>query len=219
LGEPSAAGWRAFGAGSGAGEKPQTESQAAATSLGDELEPLSVVLTLKRDTKTWEVTLLGAGHDANQPLWNHSGPYKNDQRVIYKQVAADMAACGDEIAKALQDAGFEKRAHDSNAANVPNPAIETQLAEMNFVSQFAAVRAAHQAMHERGPSLAWMSVLVRGYAHLAMLNDHLWSSQREAFAARSLAYASQMAIADSNSALARWRSLALTARPSTSWTI
>ncbi len=58
-------------------------------------------------------------------------------------------------------------------------------------------------MAEKGASMAWLSVLVRGYANLALLTPHLWSSQHEAFAARSLVYAERMMLIDKHSATAQ----------------
>jgi hypothetical protein len=75
---------------------------------------------------------------------------------------------------------------------------------MNFVSQFGAVLLAHQAIAEKGPSLALLGALVRGYANLTLLTEHYMSSQQEAFAARSLLYAERMLQLSDNSTLARW---------------
>ena len=76
--------------------------------------------------------------------------------------------------------------------------IDRQMAEMNFVSQFAAVRAAHAAIRRSGgatPEL--VAVLVRGYANLGQLTSFEWTAASKAFAARSLLYAQRMVAAAS----------------------
>jgi tetratricopeptide (TPR) repeat protein len=108
------------------------------------------------------------------------------------------------IAEQLRQAGAQGEAVKLSPENVPGDDIEALLGEMNFVSQYGAVRAAHLSMRAEGASLEWLGVLVRGYAHLAMLSEHLWSSQHEAFAARSLLYAERMVKLAEGDALALW---------------
>lgn len=154
--------------------------------------------------------LFAADASADAPLLEIAGKVKSQPRSLYAELARNMIAKTPTIAKALRESGFAGEAAPLNADNAPTAAAERLLGEMNFVSQFGAVRAAHRAMAENGPSLAWLGVLVRGYANLSLLTEHLWSSQQEAFAARSLLYAERMMALDDASELAqRHRAYAL----------
>jgi hypothetical protein len=109
----------------------------------------------------------------------------------------------DELVKRLGIFGFAGKSLDANESNRPPESIEELLLEMNFVSQFAAVRAAHSAIREKGQSSAWLGVLARGYAHLGLMTAHHWRSDNEAFNARALLYAERMLNADPKNPLAR----------------
>ncbi|BBO32634.1 tetratricopeptide repeat protein [Lacipirellula parvula] len=143
-------------------------------------------------TNVWHAELSGAGAPADNPIWKHDGTFKFRNRTFYAVFAAQMAELSEQIADQMRAAGAKEARRELNPANVPLPEIETQLGEMNFVSQFAAVRAAHRAMADQGPSIPWLGVLVRGYANLAMLTQHTWTTQQDAFAARSIVYAERM---------------------------
>jgi tetratricopeptide (TPR) repeat protein len=106
-----------------------------------------------------------------------------------------------ELRNKLRELGFEGNVRPPNEKNVPPTAVEDALLEMNFISQFGAVREAHAAMAEKGPSRAWLSVLARGYANLALLTEHHWKSDNEVFAARALLYAERLVAADPNDSI------------------
>lgn len=97
-----------------------------------------------------------------------------------------------ELVDALRGMGFEGQVPPPDEDNRPSQSVLKSLDEMNFVSQYAAVRAAHAAIAAGGPSTAWLGVLARGYANLALLTDHHWSSNQDAFAARGLLYVERM---------------------------
>jgi tetratricopeptide (TPR) repeat protein len=107
-----------------------------------------------------------------------------------------------ELRDKLRALGFEGKGVATNEKNHPTDAVEGQLLEMNFVSQFAAVRAAHEAIADKGPSRGWLSVLARGYANLSLMTEHHWKSDTEAFAARALLYAERLLVANPNDAAA-----------------
>ena len=167
------------------------------------VDPLSVWLEVD-PSGTWEACLYGAGAVLENPVWQHHGELKFDKKTIYSELAEQMDSACAEIAAQMREAGATGRPVELNGDNRPPAEIESQLESMDFVSQFAAVRAAHLAMRAKGASPAWLGVLVRGYANLAMLTDHTWSSQSEAFAVRSLLYAERMCRIDGTSALAQW---------------
>jgi tetratricopeptide (TPR) repeat protein len=185
---------------------PKTTVTATAAAIGTNehtLEPLSLSLEVKEDG-AYEARLFGAGASRDNPVWQQRDKFDFGKRAMYAQLAAQMAtACGT-VAENLKAAGAIGKSAKLNPDNVPPAEVLEQLQKMNFVSQYAAVRAAHCAMVENGPSLPWIGVLVRGYAHLALLTDHNWSSQHEAFAARSLLYAERMMLLDPASRSAQW---------------
>ncbi|HVT28712.1 MAG TPA: tetratricopeptide repeat protein, partial [Lacipirellulaceae bacterium] len=123
-------------------------------------------------------------------------PAKKEQphkaRVILNEVEKLESRIHHELADKLRSLGFEGTAKPPNKKNLPSDSVEGQLLEMNYVSQFAAVRAAHTAIAVKGESLAWLDVLARGYAHLSLMTEHHWKSDTEVFAARALLYAQRM---------------------------
>ncbi len=166
-------------------------------------EPLALSLNLDAGG-SWEARLYGAGTTQDNAVWQHQGTSEMNKRTIYCQFAKQMDEQCAAIAEKLRQAGAAGDTPKLNPDNKPTSEIEQQLELMNFASQFAAVRTAHLAMHNGGPSIAWMGVLVRGYANLAMLTQHTWSTHYEAFAARSLLYAERMCRLSNADALARW---------------
>ena len=154
-------------------------------------DPLSIQLDVNR-SGTWEATLYGAGTVEDNPVWNHQGEFKFEKRTLYTHFATAITQLNTAIAEKMRAAGATGKAVAANEDNIPGEDIEKLLKEMNFVSQYAAVRAAHQSMIEKGASFQWLGILVRGYAHLSVLTEHTWSSHSEVFAARSLLYAERM---------------------------
>jgi tetratricopeptide (TPR) repeat protein len=98
-----------------------------------------------------------------------------------------------ELAKKLGELGFTGKVPPPDESNTATSEALDLLGEMNFASQFAAVRAAHAATSAKGESSSWLGVLVRGYANLAMMARPHWSSDQEVFAARALLYGERMA--------------------------
>ncbi len=93
-----------------------------------------------------------------------------------------------ELVAGLRRAGLHRSTPPSKRANKPSDKAQKLLGEMNFISQYHAVRLAHQALIAGGASAEWLEVLARGYAHLCSLTAHHWTSGQEAFAARALLY-------------------------------
>ena len=106
--------------------------------------------------------------------------------------------------EALRAAGFSGKAN-AWKADAPLPdGIENLLVEMNFISQFQAVRELHEAIHSGGESPALLGGLVRGYANLGLLTEYLWHPEHKVFKARALLYAQRMVVRGEHSAQARW---------------
>lgn len=82
--------------------------------------------------------------------------------------------------------------------------VETQLAEMDLIGQFAAVRRLHRLMREEGESPRRLGALVRGYANLGLLTGCFVAPAHKVFLARSLLYADRLCWRDRNSSWALW---------------
>jgi tetratricopeptide (TPR) repeat protein len=126
----------------------------------------------------------------------------HDSRVIVKLTENLEPRIRAELRDKLRTLGFDGKATATNEKNVPPDSIAGQLLEMNFVSQFAAVRAAHAAIAREGSSRGWLGVLARGYANLALATEHHWKSDTEVFAARALLYAERSVAAHPDDSLA-----------------
>ena len=84
------------------------------------------------------------------------------------------------------------------------PEIEKLLGEMNFISQYSAVRQLHDLMRTRGESPLLQGGLVRGYANLGLLSDYDWQPLFKVFFARSLLYAQRMVAQGAQPRWAKW---------------
>lgn len=146
-------------------------------------------------------------------LWRMSHPdtpapsiseSKRDALAILNQTEKLEPRIHTELCDMLRAQGYTGKNPPANEKNLPPDEIEGHLLEMNFVAQFAAVRAAHLAIAEKGQSHAWLGVLARGYANLALMTEHHWKSDSEAFTARALLYAQRLTAAapDDSGALA-----------------
>ncbi|MBM4093556.1 MAG: hypothetical protein FJ276_29730, partial [Planctomycetes bacterium] len=153
--------------------------------------------------RNWRVKL--ASPDGGGPVFEKTYTYSNTAVYIYSGMIPilDVESRG-AFVEALQAAGLRKREQSAGEARDPGAEIEELLRQVDLVAQYAAVRAAHRAIAEQGESPAWLGVLVRGYANLAMLTRHQWCTATEVFAARSWLYAQRMMVRCEESRLARW---------------
>lgn len=83
-------------------------------------------------------------------------------------------------------------------------AVEEQLEQMAFFSQFAAVRTIHAEIAQRGESPALVGGLIRGYAQLGLLTEGLWSPSFRTYHARALLYAQRWQVREPNSPQPLW---------------
>ena len=149
--------------------------------------------------------------DVRLQLWLASKPEellptpklkKYDPRSILNQAEKLEVNSRGDLCDKLRSLGFGDKIAPPNEMNRPPHTIEDQLLEMIFVSQFAAVRAAHLAIAEQGQSRAWLGVLARGYANLSLLTEHHWKCDTEVFAARALLYAERLVAANPDDSFA-----------------
>jgi len=135
------------------------------TSAGREL-----VLKLRAydgGTLHMQLSLAGAAGDAASKTWEHEATFSADCLDIYPTLLDVLEPLSrGEFVESMRTMGFGGQVPPANEENQPPEAVTALLGEMNFSSQFAAVRAAHAAMTKDGQSTAWLGVLARGYAHL-----------------------------------------------------
>lgn len=161
--------------------------------------PFSLTVTGAKPTV---VQLSLQNHD--EPVWSISFPnfpWADNTLPLIKRMEK-LSRTG--IVDALKQQGFSGQANQINPG-APAPAeCEGELKNLEILSQFAAVRAAHQAIRSDGESLARLGVLVRGYANLGQLTEFLWNASDKVFFARSLLYAQRMVATHPKSSLALW---------------
>lgn len=93
----------------------------------------------------------------------------------------------------LKSTGLKGRPNAPHQGPAPDLAkAAQQLEPMNYFAQFTAVRLAHASMRTDGESPEALDVLVRGYAHLAILSQGLWNATYRGMVARSMIYAQRM---------------------------
>lgn len=93
----------------------------------------------------------------------------------------------------LRSTGLKGHPNVPHQGPPPDLAKATQQLEpMNYFAQFTAVRLAHESIRTDGESPQALDVLVRGYAHLAILSQGLWNATYRGMVARSMIYAQRM---------------------------
>lgn len=156
-------------------------------------------------------------HDA-EPAWSTTYDYEPSGTKMYADVVPKLEADSrGAFIEGLQAAGVEPAAandpakpSDETTAEKKKQlaatlkSIDADLAKVDFIAQFAAVRNAHAAIAKFGESPALLECLVRGYANLAMLTHHQWNTSSEVFTARAWLYAQRLVVATDESERALW---------------
>jgi tetratricopeptide (TPR) repeat protein len=137
------------------------------------------------------VTLELADVQPPQQLLTKEYTYNQDARYIYQSLARVLepeirGAFANAIQAALTSSATPPKG-DGAAPNMDR--IDKLQSEMNFASQFTAVRLAHAELRRAPESPDPLGALARGYAHLALLTWQHRNAAPLAFAARSLLYA------------------------------
>ncbi len=83
-------------------------------------------------------------------------------------------------------------------------AIEKLLGEMNFLSQFHALRELHAIIHDQGESSALIGALSRAYANLGVMTEFHWHPAHTVLKARSMLYAQRLVARDDKSPVGKW---------------
>jgi tetratricopeptide (TPR) repeat protein len=82
--------------------------------------------------------------------------------------------------------------------------VEDRLAHLGLIELFAAVRDLHSAIRTNGETPARVGALVRGYALMGLLTEHLWHPVHKVFKARALLYAQRLVARDEKSVFGLW---------------
>lgn len=162
----------------------------------------------------WKVQLQkfveGQGASAAKPLWEKTYNFSPTAATVYSEMIPKLEADSrGAFVEALKTAGLReairgKKQEVSEKSAGSGQEISKLLLMPDFVVQFGAVRAAHQAVASQGESPEWMSVLARGYANLATLTNHQWTSATDVFAARAWLYAQRMVATEPKNDFALW---------------
>ena len=145
----------------------------------------------------WRLSLIKPENDKDihetPPLWTKSFKSAVGGVRVYGFLTPKLEeySRGDFV-EALRSAGLKGDKPTPKKPSPPSDEIEKTLLTVDFIAQYGAVRAAHKTIAAHGETPEWLSVLVRGYANLAMLTQHQWNTSSEVFAARAWLYAQRM---------------------------
>ena len=109
-----------------------------------------------------------------------------------------------EFPRVLRALGLEGKPNARRPeAEVPGP-VEEELRSLGLVDPLVAVRELHAAIRQDGESPARLGARVRGFAHLGVLNEYLWTSVHKVFKARAFLYAQRLIAQDPGSPWGFW---------------
>jgi tetratricopeptide (TPR) repeat protein len=194
--------------GLGLATRDETLGETFPKDADDSSSPLALDVDARNDgTASLTLSAETAGDDASASaaeLGRYVFQFQSDTFNMYTALAAALgSASRGELVDVLRGAGYRGESVREDSDGPLPEGVEPLLADMNFVSQFAAVRKIHAAIAEQGESAARLGGLVRGYAHLSLLTRHHWSSANSAFAARALLYAERLMALDGDPRLAQ----------------
>jgi tetratricopeptide (TPR) repeat protein len=110
----------------------------------------------------------------------------------------------DGFPKVLAKVGVQPAAARPTTEGPLGADIEKRLSRMNFLDQFAAVRALHAEVRGKGESADRLGALARAYANLGLLTDFQWNNGHKAFWARALLLAQRGVARAPRSPTALW---------------
>ncbi len=118
-----------------------------------------------------------------------------------------------EVSEELSRTAFIELCKTAIASPKPNRELDTSelpesivrlLGEMNWLSQFMAVRQLHSTIHEQGESPELLGALVRAYVNLGVLSETHWHTTHKAYKARALVYAQRLVVRQKSDAWSLW---------------
>lgn len=110
----------------------------------------------------------------------------------------------EQFADVLHKAKFSRRANPVRESGPIPPGIDKQLAPLGLSGHIVAARKLHVLMHEPGESPEVLGALVRVYANLGLLTEHLWQPLHKSYKARALLYAQRLVKRQPDSAWGLW---------------
>ncbi len=123
---------------------------------------------------------------------------------LSKLVEAAGGWSRNEFAAALEEAGLPRRKSKFQDESALPRGTEEALAQMTVVSQFGALRDLHAEVRARGESPELLGALIRAYANLGVLTEHLWVADHKVYKARALLYAERLRNRRPNEPWALW---------------
>lgn len=174
---------------------------------GEGVLHLHVAVTSLDDApRSWMgITVFVVEEDGPHVVWEYQGKCGGRVNSFYQsavETVEELSRTG--FVQALKQAGCQGQPRPSVPdGNVPNSVTEN-LATLNAISQYAAVRQLHTLIDESGASPERVAALARGYAALGSLTERFWSRMSKAFKARALLYARRLCVETDDSFPAVW---------------
>ena len=119
------------------------------------------------------------------PQHNFNRESQDSLALVRRQMLSALKA------EAKKTPDFRPMPLKKSDVSVPD-SITTLLQDMNFVSQYSAIRQLHALEQTEGQSPQVMGALARGYANLSVLTNHYWHPVNSAFAGRAIWYAESL---------------------------
>jgi hypothetical protein len=138
-------------------------------------------------------------------LWRKEIPLPAGRWSEYPRLVEEVERIArTEWVQTLKENGVEPvKPASSSEARAPAAAAE-QLAAMNYISQYAALRLLHDAQRQEGESPALTADLVCAYANLGILTDFHLNTAHKVARARSLLYAQRLVAMQPRSPWGLW---------------
>ena len=156
---------------------------------GNQAGPLPLNIVVRADSGGLvNITLFRFMGEQPEVVWDQQLSLTGPDSIIALAAEAERLS-REEFPAVLRKAGYEGRANRNVEHTQPDATVQSLLADLHPLSQFAAARQIHRVMHEEGESPERLADLTRAYANLGALCEHLWYPAHKAFKARALLYA------------------------------
>ncbi|WZO96359.1 tetratricopeptide repeat protein [Isosphaeraceae bacterium EP7] len=153
------------------------------------------------ETPHGRITIVEGQGETRKVVWATRVDYKLPIAPDYSQLAGEVEGFSrKEFRRALEGLGL-KRTEPAPARQPEAPLpekVEASLKQPVETEQFAAIRALHSEIRRGGESRTLLVALARAYAHLGSLSEGQWTSDSNAFQARSLLYGRRALSLDEN---------------------
>jgi len=159
--------------------------------LKDPAAGLRLQLHMLERSHAWMRTTIR--NEAGVVVLEFEMPFERRGGRHYENVVTWMEPWSREHASALlREIGFQGEPHGWEDDGPALPEALEALGQINFFSQYHALRLTHRQIAEHGESLDRLSVLIRAYGNLGQLTRFHWNSSFRAYRARALMYAQRV---------------------------